>query len=118
MKRSRRLTRRERQAVTGPGPAGTPRPAPSTNLPSTAAIDPKLSPGTHLHCVACGKHLDTVGEARARGGAGLASPLWVQIRCGHGSAFYACMECVLPAKQLLDEHDRTGGPVRAAAPFH
>lgn len=99
MKREKRLTRRERKAVS---PAG------STHQHGEQ----------HIHCVACGKHLDTAGEARDRAARGLKSNLWMSIRCAHGSEFYACMGCLEKARTILDEHDRTGNAPRAAAAWH
>lgn len=65
----------------------------------------------HIHCVACGVHLDV-----AQFSAAPATARW--ITCQHGSRFAACESCVPRAKQLLDEHDRTGQAVHAAAAFH
>jgi hypothetical protein len=65
----------------------------------------------HIHCVACGVHLDgsqfTATPSTAR---------WV--RCQHGTRFAACEGCVSEAMRLLDEHDRSGQPVDAAPAFH
>ncbi len=88
MKRTKRLTRKERNAQTR----------------ASAAQN-------HIHCVACGRHID----AREFTG----SPVTANfVRCQHGSRFASCRTCVSQAMQLLAEHDRSGTPVRAAAPWH
>ncbi len=81
-------------------------------------VSPDLPANTHLHCVACGKHLDTAGELRARGSRALGGNTWLSIRCAHGTEFYACNGCLPKARALLDEHDRTGRDVRAASAWH
>lgn len=92
VKRSKQLTKKERKALKGgPGPA---------------ASKPR-----HIHCIACGKHLD---EAEFLGASGSATT----VTCAHGSAFPTCVECMPLAQQLLAEHDRTGQPVRTAAAWH
>ena len=122
MKREPRLTKRERQALQGPrpGPNGPVirRPAAGGASTITGGSTAGLDPGTHLHCVACGKHLETVGEAQARAAQGLGAPMWAEVRCAHGSLFHACFGCVPQARILLDEHDRTGNAVRAASAWH
>lgn len=112
-KREKRLTRKERQALHGKGPSGEPRRAdePGPDVDGLAG----MQPGQHIHCLACGKHLDTVGEARARG---KANPLWVAVRCGHGSVFHSCLTCVGECRARLDEHDRNGTPPRMAEAWH
>ena len=121
MNRQPRHTQKERKAVHGPGPkppatraGGEIYDADARSIP----LSPDVPAGQHLHCVACGKHLDTVGEARDRAAKGITSNLWMSIRCAHGSIFYACMGCLEPAQKLLDDHDRTGDGVRAATPWH
>lgn len=91
MKRPKQLTKRERKAL---NPA---RPTPAAQA-------------QHIHCVACGVHL----HAEQFDSAATAT----YVRCKHGSTWPACVEHILQAKQLLDEHDRTGQPVRAAAVWH
>ena len=118
-KREKRLTRRERKEQFGPlGP----KPPTAEDAKAFGALDlapdPSLPDGTHIHCVACGKHLDTAGEARDRAAKGINSNLWMSIRCAHGSEFYACMGCLEKARAILDEHDRTGNAPRAAAAWH
>ncbi len=91
MKREKQLTKRERKALK-PG-----RPAP-------AAQD------QHIHCVACGAHLDA---------AQFAPPASAQyVRCKHGSQWASCTACVPRSRALLEEHDRTGQPVQAAGAWH
>lgn len=94
MKREKKLTKKERQALTGKGPSGT-----------------RANNGAeHIHCVACGRHLDASEFDTP------ATATFVQ--CQHGSQFAACLGCQIPAQKLLDEHDRTGQPVRAASAWH
>ena len=89
MKREKRLTKKEKKALTGaPAPAGNP---------------------PHIHCVACGRHIDppefTGGKAN-----------WV--RCAHGTKYAACRRCVPEAMKRLHEHDQSGKPVRVAEVWH
>lgn len=122
--REPRLTRRERQAVHGKGPSSN-KPASGAGggldpsmYPTSDEPGPDLAPGSHLHCVACGRHLDTVGEARARKARGERNKFWMAVKCGHGSTFYACVGCAPKAMELLGEHDRTGAEVKMATPWH
>jgi hypothetical protein len=92
MKREKRLTKRERKDQ-----RGSPQPAPAA--------------GQHLHCVACGRHLDS-SEFSA------SPPAAAWLRCAHRTRFAACMRCVAEARRLLAEHDRTGQPVHAATAWH
>lgn len=90
-----RLTKRERKALSGnPGGGGGGH-----------------DHAHHIHCVACGVHLDP-----SQFSATPSTARWVT--CQHGSRFAACEGCVTEAKRLLDEHDRTGRPVDAAPAFH
>jgi hypothetical protein len=91
MKREKRLTKRERKAL-----------APK---PPQAAQD-----GKHIHCVACGKHLDP-SEFDAPATA-------MRIQCQHRSTFATCVACADLSRRLLAEHDRTGQPVQFAAAWH
>jgi len=91
MKKQKRLTKRERKAESG-----------------TAG---ESHDHQHIHCIACGRHIDS-GEFSA------SPPTAKIIACQHGSKFPACAACVGPAKQLLDEHDRTGQPVKSAGAWH
>jgi hypothetical protein len=92
MKRQKRLTRREKK-ILDPGPR-PPGPA-----------------GQHIHCVACGRHID---PDEFEGTPATA----VTVRCDHGSTFASCVGCSVKAEALVAEHDRTGQPVKAAAAWH
>lgn len=90
-KTEKRLTKRERKALFGKGPSGEPK--------------------KHIHCIACGKHLDDEQfEATP------ATAAWVT--CQHSSRFAACSGCVPEAQRRLDEHDRTGTAVQTASAWH
>jgi len=94
MKREKKLTKKERQAVAGRGVAG--RAAPSEHQ--------------HIHCVTCGRPIEP---------SEFESPSTAMIlTCAHGSQFASCIGCQIPGQKLLDEHDRTGQPVKAAAAWH
>jgi hypothetical protein len=91
MKREKRLTKRERKAL----------------APSRAAAPQNAE---HIHCVACGKHLDPADfEPPATA---------TLLRCQHRSQFASCVGCAAASKHLLAEHDRTGTPVQAAGAWH
>lgn len=92
MKREKKPTKRERKAEKGAGPAG------------------KATEQQHIHCVACGRHLDPA-EFNAPATA-------VGVFCQHNSQFASCTACVERTKQLLAEHDRTGQPVKMASAYH
>ena len=113
MKREKRLTKRERQEKFGKGPSGTAPQQTSATQTQGVAQD-----GAHIHCVACGRHLDTVGAAKARASTGRFEELWATVTCLHGSQYYACFNCVAQARVLLDQHDRTGQQVKMATPWH
>ncbi len=72
MKREKRLTKRERKALAPARPA-------------------QPHEHKHIHCVACGKHLDPE-EFLAQG-----SATWIQ--CLHKSRFATCIECVEISKR-------------------
>lgn len=99
MKREKRVTKKERKALDRA--AG--------NVPARAA-SAQGHDHTHIHCVACGKHLDPGSFGEAGG------PEFY--RCQHGSDFAHCAEHASQAKALVDEHDRTGKPVQQAAAWH
>jgi hypothetical protein len=92
VKREKKLTKRERKALKGPRPQ--------------AAHDHE-----HIHCVACGRHLDPQEFEPAVNTATI-------LRCRHGSQFPSCTACVPRSQELLDTHDRTGQPVQQAAAWH
>lgn len=98
MKRQKHLSKKERKSATGAGPRTVAKPAQAGHQ------------HTHIHCIACGKHLDpdVFGEPD---GADF-------IRCDHGSDFPHCVACYEKASALVKEHDRTGQPVAKAAMWH
>lgn len=85
-------TKRERKAIDGKGPSGHDH-------------------SHHIHCVACGVHLDPAQFTSSPGTA-----RWMT--CEHRRRFASCTGCVSTTQQLLDEHDRSGQPVAAAPAFH
>ena len=89
MKREKRLTKRERKAAEG----------------GEHAHDHQ-----HIHCIACGKHLD---EADFEPPASATI-----ITCDHGSNFPACVRCMPQAMAAVQEHDRTNQPVKTAPAWH
>lgn len=94
MKRKPKLTKREKKAL------GPPRPA--------QAASP--SGHGHIHCVACGKHLDPQDfEAPATA---------TTITCDHGSTFPTCTKCLVKSTALVKEHDQSNAPIRAATAWH
>jgi hypothetical protein len=94
MNRKPKLTKRERKALAPARPA-----------------QPQGGHDQHIHCVACGLHLDASQFDPP-------SPSATIVTCAHGSSFPSCVECEAEAQRLLDEHDRTGQPVRAAGARH
>jgi hypothetical protein len=100
MKREKHLTKKERKSATGPSPRAAAKPTQAGHQHGPQ----------HIHCIACGKHLDpeVFGEPD---GADF-------IRCDHGSDFPHCVACYDKAKALVVEHDRTGQPVAKAAMWH
>jgi hypothetical protein len=93
MKRKPQLTKRERKAQ-------SPKPAQA----------PKAHHHGHIHCIACGRHLDP-GEFEAPATA-------TTITCDHGSTFPTCVKCMSKSMALVQEHDRTGQPVKTAGAWH
>jgi hypothetical protein len=65
----------------------------------------------HIHCIACGRHLNP-GEFSA------APPTAKYLSCQHASRFPACADCEVAAQRRIDEHDRTGQPVATAEAWH
>jgi hypothetical protein len=92
MKREKKLTKRERKAEKGVGPSGS------------------KADTQHIHCVACGRHIDPVEFTHPTTAA--------FVLCEHKSRFPSCLSCVHRTKELLAEHDRTGQPVKMAAAWH
>lgn len=90
MRREKRLTKRERKAQNGGG---------------------AQHHHQHIHCVACGRHIDHDEFAAS-------PPLALFIRCEHGSQFPSCAGCQSRSRELVAEHDRTGRPVQQAAAWH
>lgn len=95
-KTPKRLTKRERQAIVGKGPSGSPKGGHEAQ---------------HIHCVACGRHLDP-GEFNAKP----ATASWTH--CDHGTRFASCTDCLEETQRRLAEHDRTGKPVQTAGAWH
>jgi hypothetical protein len=94
VKREKRLTKREQKALKGPSPG------------AQAQRDAE-----HIHCVACGRHLDP-GEFAG------ATPTATRLRCQHGGMFPSCVPCAARSRELLAIHDRTGQPVQSAQRWH
>jgi hypothetical protein len=93
VKREKRLTKREQKALKGPRPGAV-----------------QAQNHQHIHCVACGRHIDPVEfEAPARA---------LMLRCRHGSTFPSCVEHRQETQDALDEHDRTGQNVKTAGAWH
>ena len=93
MKRKPQLTKRERKAQ-------NPRPAQPQGGHNHG----------HIHCIACGKHLDEADfEAPATA---------TTITCDHGSTFASCVRCVPQSQALIQEHVQTNQPVRSAQAWH
>lgn len=97
MKRAKRLTKKERKAL-------SPKP-----VVDNGAHD--HGHHHHIHCTACGVHLDIEQFEED-------PPTAVWLRCEHGSEFASCAEHEAKTRELLAEHDRTGQPVKQAAAWH
>lgn len=91
MKKNKRLTKKERKAL--------------------APDAPQAHQQRHIHCIACGRHIDS-GEFTA------APSTARYISCRHGGKFTVCTSCVAEGQRRLDEHDRTGQPVQVAQAWH
>ncbi len=92
MKRKPKLTKREKKAL-------SPRPA-----------QPAQHNHQHIHCIACGKHLEESDfEPPATA---------TIITCDHGSNFPSCVACMPKAMAAVKEHDRTNQPVQTATAWH
>jgi len=94
MNREKKVTKRERKELNGgPRVSGAP-----------------VKGGQHIHCVACGRHLDP---------SEFNSPVTAKmLRCQHGTTFPSCVACEAQSVSLLAEHDRTGQAVRTASAWH
>jgi hypothetical protein len=90
-RREKRLTKRERKDL---------EPA-----------KPQHNHAHHIHCVACGRHLEPESFETTPPGS-------IFIRCQHGSDFPSCAGCEVESKHRIDEHDRTGKPVNSARAWH
>lgn len=99
MKRTKRLTKRERKALDPSYKAG---PNPSQQQQQQQG---------HIHCVACGRHIDPDEFDGSP-----ATATW--LACDHGSQFPSCVGCIVQAETLIAAHDRTGEPVKAANAWH
>lgn len=99
MKREKRLTKREAKALRGPSPQARPKAAAGGH-----------DHNKHIHCIACGKHLDPSSFGEPDGAS--------FTRCDHGSDFPHCNACEAKAKELIAEHDRSGKPVQTASAWH
>lgn len=102
MKREKRLTKRETKALTR---AATPASRAAAGTGGGGHDHAK-----HIHCIACGKHLDPDMFGEANGAA--------FTRCDHGSDFPHCVACATQAKALIVEHDLSGKPVKTASAWH
>jgi len=96
MKREKRLTKREKKALSPQPRASSPKPQEHHH---------------HIHCTACGLHLDVEMFEEA-------PPRAVWLRCDHHSEFASCSGCSDKTKALLEEHDRSGQPVKQASAWH
>jgi hypothetical protein len=91
MKRTKRLTKRERKAT----------------QPARAAGGHEEQ---HIHCISCGRHLDPRE---------FDDPMTAKlVTCQHGSSFPSCVGCETASRLLLEAHDRSGQPVKTAAAWH
>jgi hypothetical protein len=93
MKRKPQLTKKERTALR------------RAEAPAGAVTD-----GKHIHCIACGIHLDPA-QFKAPATA-------TMLRCQHGSTFPSCVGCAESSNRLLEEHDKTGQAVQSADAWH
>ena len=93
MKREKKLTKKERKAAEGK----------TTGRAHAHG-------GQHIHCVACGRHLD-LHEFDSP-----AKATWIV--CKHGSQFPSCVDCEPLSRKLVAEHDETGTNVKTAPAWH
>jgi len=61
--------------------------------------------------VGCGRHIEPTEFS-------LAPSTATYITCQHGAQFPSCVSCVMRSQMLIDVHDRTGQPVKAAQAWH
>jgi hypothetical protein len=94
MKRKPKLTKREKKAL----------------APAKPAAQQHQHGHQHIHCIACGRHLD---EAEFETPATATT-----IKCDHGSTFPTCVKCMSKSMALVQEHDRTNQPVKVAGAWH
>jgi hypothetical protein len=94
VKREKRLTKREQKALRGPRPGAVTR-----------------QHQEHIHCIACGRHLDPAEFTAV-------VPTAVRLRCQHGGTWPACDGCAARAREMLALHDRTGQPVQPVQAWH
>ncbi|GAC1538988.1 MAG: hypothetical protein NVS3B10_03640 [Polyangiales bacterium] len=92
MKRTKKLTKKERKAADGRGPA------------------PRQGGGQHIHCIACGRHLEITEFDDP--------PTATMITCQHGSSFPSCTDCETLSRKLVADHDKSGGEVKTAPAWH
>lgn len=95
MKRTKQLTKRERKALD----------------PRRGAAAAAQQQQQHIHCIACGRHLDPAEFDNAPASATF-------ITCDHGSQFPTCVTCVVQSQMLVAAHDRSGQPVKVAGAWH
>ena len=91
MQRKKRLTKRERKDLN----------------PTTGGGHQHA----HIHCIACGRHLDAEEFTAA-------PPTARYLTCEHQSRFPACVACEVKARRLIAEHDISGKPVAQAEIWH
>ena len=90
------MTKREKKATAPPRPQATAK--------------QQGGDEQHIHCVACGRHLDP---------SQFEVPTTATVlQCEHKSSFAACVGCADKARILLAEHDKSGQPVKVAAAWH
>ena len=92
MRREKKLTKKERKAAEG------------------KTTGRAHHGGQHIHCIACGRHLD-LHEFDA-------PPKATWIVCKHGSQFPSCVDCEPLSRKLVAEHDETGTNVKTAPAWH
>lgn len=94
MKREKRLTKRERKALFG-------------TVPSFISSHEH----EHIHCIACGRHLNGFEFTQKPATA-------MYLTCQHGGQFPTCAMCIINSRKLIEEHDRSGNNVQSASAWH